>query len=225
MMRARRKFEQALVLGALLTVALLWSGCRGQLSENPPIHPNWNMDQQKRIDPQEPNKFFKDNRGMRPWTKGTVARPRRITSKNGDSHFLKNDDHYYRGYKKVVRVTQMGKEKIVTKENVFFDTLPKQITLDMNLLKRGKERFDIYCAVCHGYSGNGHGIVRLYEKTFMARNLHSDYSRNLAVGKIYHTIVNGNGKMAPLRSAIPVQDRWAIVAYVRALQLSRLSAK
>lgn len=244
MMHAPTNVKRALSTLALSCAAMFWMGCQGQLSEQPPIHPNWNMDQTTRVDPQEPNKFFKDGRGMRKPVTGkfcttkdgkeimvlsktkectnepvekqiTVARPYQIASKNRDSRFLRADKHFYKGYKMVKGIAGM--------ESQFFKTLPKQVTLNAALLKRGQERFDIYCAVCHGYSGNGRGIVTLYEKSFMPRNLHGARARGLSVGEIYKTIAEGAGKMNSLGSAIPPRDRWAIVAYVRALQLARIS--
>lgn len=224
MMRARQMYKKTrkALLYTVLVSAVVWTGCRGQLSEKPPIHPNPNMDQQKRLDPQEPSAFFKDKRAMRGLIKGTVARPLIITRKDRDSRFLKADDHLYRGYKEVTKKETFGSKVSITREKVFYAKLPKNVKLTLPLLKRGKERYDIYCAVCHSYSGNGQGVVTLYEKGFMPRNLHSARVRGMKVGEIYNVIVNGAGKMNALRSAIPVSDRWAIVAYVRALQLSRL---
>jgi len=217
---------KVLRLALILCAAFVWTGCArftgcdGMISESPPIHLNPNMDQQTRIDPQEPSKFFKDKRGARKLVAGTVARPLRISRKDRDSRFLRANDHLYRGYKTVMEKNPATGKMEPHKR--FYETLPAELSLSMALLERGRERFNIYCAACHGYGGNGRGIVRLYDDKFTIKSLHSDRSRGLAVGEIYNVIVNGSGRMNALRSAIPVKDRWAIVAYVRALQLARI---
>jgi len=86
-------------------------------------------------------------------------------------------------------------------------------------LDRGEERFDIYCAPCHGRTGEGNGMVvqRGYRQ---AQNLHLDRLRNAPAGYFYDVITNGFGVMPDYRAQIPVEDRWRIIAFVRALQLS-----
>jgi mono/diheme cytochrome c family protein len=94
-------------------------------------------------------------------------------------------------------------------------------------VERGQQRFNIYCAVCHGTDGYGNGPVnnravqRQEQKWVPAANLHSDVVRSRPDGHIFNTITNGIRNMAGYGSQIPVQDRWAIVAYLRALQLSQ----
>ena len=87
-------------------------------------------------------------------------------------------------------------------------------------LDRGEERFDIYCSPCHGRTGDGNGMVvqRGYRQ---AASYHIDRLRTIPVGYIFDVITNGFGVMPDYRTQIPVEDRWRIVAYVRALQLSR----
>ena len=98
------------------------------------------------------------------------------------------------------------------------------------MLDRGQQRFEIYCAACHGYAGAGNGLVNQRAMALAAsgaatwtsaRSLHEadvkDDAKN-PVGRIYDTITNGRGNMGPYKAQIPVQDRWAIVAYVKALQ-------
>ncbi len=94
------------------------------------------------------------------------------------------------------------------------------------LIKRGQERFLIHCAVCHGESGYGgqgeiaHGIVGRYGMIGIA-NYHEDRIRNMRDGEIFNTITNGKNTMSSYAHQIKVQDRWAIVAYIRVLQLSQ----
>jgi len=179
-------------------------GCRGQVSSKPPIHPNPNMDQQKRYDPQEPSKFFRDKRAMRSLVTGTVSRsPRKL--RKTDNHFLMANDHLYRGKVK----------------GLYAETLPKEIRLSAQLLAKGKERYGIYCTPCHGATGNGKGIISLFHtKSLIPRNLHQ--VKNLKVGQLYEAILKGKGTMVSYSSRLNVKERWAVVAYIRALQLSRI---
>ena len=92
---------------------------------------------------------------------------------------------------------------------------------------RGKQRFEIYCSACHGYSGNGDGLVNQRAMSLnasgkaawtAAKSLHDPEVKKNATGRIYDTITNGRGTMGPYRSQIPLEDRWAIVMYVKSLQ-------
>ena len=104
---------------------------------------------------------------------------------------------------------------------------PKGITVNEAALKRGKERFEIYCSACHGYAGNGDGLVNQRALSLnatgnagwtAAKSLHDPEVKKNATGRIFDTITNGRGTMGPYRSQIPVEDRWAIVMYVKTLQ-------
>ncbi len=201
-----RKIEYKVAL-LFSTLLILLSGCRGQLSDKPPVHPNPNMDQQARLDPQEPFEFFKDLRGMRPFVKGTVPRPPHKVG-DGDSQYLKADDHFYRG-------------KI---NGSYANKLPKQIKLTRDFLYKGKKKYEIYCAPCHGYNGDGKGVVTLFSKSLFPRNFHR--AKFIPVGRLFEAISEGMGKMMPrFKSQLSPEERWAIVAYIRALQLTRTSQK
>ena len=102
----------------------------------------------------------------------------------------------------------------------------------MDLLQRGRERYTIYCAVCHGQGGYGDGPVALRAAEIQAaggdaggwvapKNYHTDDMRQQPVGRIYNTIANGVRTMPAYAKQISVLDRWAIVAYVKALQRSQ----
>lgn len=98
------------------------------------------------------------------------------------------------------------------------DAFPLAVTPE--LLARGRERFDIYCSVCHGKLGDGNGMVA--QRGFRhPPTYHSDRLRQVPVGYLYDVITNGFGAMPDYSSQIPPRDRWAIIAYVRALQLSQ----
>lgn len=181
------------VVTMLCLSTLFIASCRGVTSDKPPIHVNPNMATQNKYKPYRESEFFTDKRDMRPMVDGTVARG-----------FLKDDDAYYTG-------------KI---DGLPVKTLPLQVVLDKTLLERGRGRFNIYCAPCHSQSGSGDGIVgrRLPVKP---TSLHSDYLYAQPVGHFFDAISHGIRTMPAYDKQIPESDRWAIVAYIRALQLSQ----
>ena len=182
-------------------------------SPQPRIRIFQGMADQPKIEAQDSAGVFADGRGMRPPVAEAIAR--------GE---LEKDDHYYRGY---VRGESVVDADTGQKTNKWYDGYPKQVTVDESLLNRGRERFNIYCAVCHGEDGSGQGTVhrsaeKLKEATWIPpTNLHSDTVRDQPSGQIYSTIRNGIRNMAAYGPQIPVHDRWAVVAYLRALQLSQ----
>jgi mono/diheme cytochrome c family protein len=104
---------------------------------------------------------------------------------------------------------------------VLLAKLPMPVTPE--LLQRGRERYDIYCAVCHGATGEGQGEI--VQRGFPAPpTYHSERLRNAPIGHFYDVITNGYGVMYPYASRVEPSDRWAIAAYIRALQLSRHAA-
>ena len=135
--------------------------------------------------------FFADRRGTRPLPEGTVARG-----------FLQDDDLMFTG-------------KV---NGQFVDEFPFQVT--KAVLERGQQRFNIYCAPCHGRLGLGNGMVvqRGYRHP---PSLHDDKIRSQAVGYWYDVMTNGFGAMPDYRAQVPPEDRWAIAAYIRALQYSQ----
>lgn len=182
----------ALTQIALALVAVVaFSGCRGNRSESAPIHLQQNMDFQKRYDAQEANGFFKDGRAMRPQVKGTVAR--------GE---LRESRAFYRG-------TRGGKK-----------TARIPVRINQTLLERGKERFDLYCAYCHGHAGDGKGIMVTRRITVAPTSYMEPRLLHEPIGHYFQVITNGIRNMRGLGSQIPARDRWAIAAYVRALQIA-----
>ena len=177
----------------VLTLSLFLFSCQGTISQKPPIHLVQNMDNQAKFQPQEPNPFFNDGRSMRPHVAGTVARGA-----------LYEDAHLYKG---------MNEGKLAT-------TLPME--LNGELLARGRERYDIYCSMCHGRAGFGDGIV-IRRGMIPPPSFHEERLRNVSVGHLYNVVTDGVRNMAAYKSRIAVNDRWAIAAYVRALQLSRVA--
>lgn len=183
---------------AVLAALVVLPGCRGSLSDAPPVHINPNMDRQQRFEAQEANAFFADGRAMRLPVAGTVARG-----------FLKEDVGFWEGR------TQTGS---------FVDSIPMDV--DMQLMERGRDRYDIYCSVCHGLAGDGQGIIMTGNYGFVpAPTFHSDALRAVPDGYLYDVVKNGIRTMPAYGQQVPVADRWAIVAYVRALQRSQHAAE
>ena len=180
-----------LVLGAMFAL----SSCRGMKSEKPPIMPQQNMAFQDRFNAQEENAFFADGRAMRTPVEGTVAQGK-------------------------MRGDNVGFYEGVDASGAYLEDSPVEWTKD--LLYRGKDRYDIFCSVCHGGTGDGRGIIMTGQYGYVpAPTFHSDRIRGLPDGEIYSAIANGVRNMPSYATQIPVDDRWAIVAYVRALQQSQ----
>lgn len=185
--------QRVLPFGLIVFVVLV-AGCRGTEHGQPPIHPNLNMDFQERFDPQEGNPFFADKRAMRPTVPGTIPRG-----------FLREDRAFYEG---------RGPDGSPVAR------IPVPVTRD--LLERGQERYDIYCAPCHGAAGDGQGIITTGGFGYTpAPSYHDDRLRAVTDGHMYDVIVYGIRTMPPYGSQVAVADRWAIVAYIRALQRSQ----
>ncbi len=184
--------QKTIFIVALLG-AMALAGCRGGVSEKPPIHLNPNMDDQERFEAQEANPFFADGRAMRQPVFGTVARG-----------MLKEDTRFFKGQEA---------------DGSYVLDIPVPITREFVL--RGRERYNIYCAVCHGKAGDGQGIVMAGGYGIMSIGYHNNRLRQIENGYLYDVIANGVRTMPAYGQQIPVADRWAITAYVRALQLSQ----
>lgn len=179
----------------VLFAAMVWMGCRGGSSGDPPVHLNRNMDFQKNYGPQEENPFFSDNRAMRPPVPGTVARG-----------MLREDSRFYDGR---------------NENGSYVDEIPVPMTRE--LIVRGQHRFDIFCAPCHGRTGDGEGIITAGGYGYTpAPTFHSDRLRDeMQDGYLFDVITRGIRTMPAYAHQVPVADRWAIVAYIRALQRSQ----
>lgn len=192
---------------ALIPLSIIWMA-RNQTSTEPRIHLIQDMDNQEKYKAQSANPLFADGRAMRPPVRGAIAR--------GD---LRQDDHYYRGYKVGTEIDPATNEPLP----IFFTTFPKQVKLDDQFIHRGQQRFNVYCAPCHGQDGSGNGMVNIRALELggtwvAAGNLLDDDRRSRPVGKIFETISNGIRTMPRYGDQVPEMDRWAIVAYVKALQ-------
>jgi len=187
---------------------LVFARMRATPSPNRPIHIFWDMDFQPKFKAQAPNPLFADGRAMRPPVQGSVAR--------GESYV---DTHMFEG---VV-------------DGQWATALPTSVKLDQATLERGQQRFNIYCSACHGYAGYGDGAVNQRAMELVsnvngpvngtqwvaAKSLHDETTRHQPMGQLFNTITHGIRNMAGYGAQISVDDRWAIAAYVKALQFSQ----
>ena len=178
----------------VLVVSVL--GFRGTIFTQPPIDifPEWafpSMENQPKFRPQSKSEFFADGRSDRTPPAHTVARG-----------MLRAEDHRYR-----------GKDTA----GAFAPGLPAGLPVDLDFLQRGRDRYQIYCSPCHGATGDGNGITKRYGMG-ATPTYHDPRLRSMPEGEIFNTITNGKNTMLPYADKISPDDRWAVVAYVRALQ-------
>jgi cytochrome c553 len=168
------------------------------------------MQDQPKMKPFRATTFFRDGLSSRPPVEGTVPRG-----------FLRSDTEFFTGKKSKTTTLPSTTPVSASSASAFPDdleVLPIPVTQDV--VSRGRERFEIFCAVCHGLTGNGDGMIvrRGFRR---AASFHDDRLRQAPVGHFFDAITNGWGAMPSYAPQISVQDRWAIVAYIRALQLSQ----
>ena len=203
-----------IVLGLMVAggAALLALGPRGRARTEPPWELFPDMDRQPKIKYQTPTRFFADGRSARPPVPGTLPMGFRIPkSAPRDAGAPGVEPHPRFGGGAGYGLTgRMGDR--------WGDGFPMRV--DVGMLKRGRARFEIFCAVCHGRAGLGNGVSGELGLVGIA-NLQERRVREMADGQIFHTIGAGKNAMKAYGDKVPVADRWAIVAYVRALQLSQ----
>jgi mono/diheme cytochrome c family protein len=212
------RFASCLLLGA---VCLLASACRRDMQDQP------------KMKPYRSTVFFKDGLSTRPPIEGTVARG-----------FLKTDTEFFTGKKAgkaggspaaSPALTPAGPQPAAANRSAGASASASQgaaaypddveifpIPVTKEVVHRGKERYEIFCSACHGFTGNGDGMIvrRGFRR---AASFNDDRLRQAPVGHFFDAITNGWGAMPSYAPQIPAQDRWAIVAYIRALQLSQQS--
>ncbi len=188
-----RYFLLIFVLAAVLVAAI--AGGRGSISRNRPISVFPDMDKQWKLLPQKDAEFFADGRSSRQPVAGTIAR-----------------GTPYQDWP-----VNTGRVAGLTN---FVDNIPVPVT--EQLLARGKQRFNINCSPCHGEQADGNGITKKLGVMPTVANLHDKRIVELPDGEIFNTITYGKGLMGAYGANVVVQDRWAIIAYLRALQLSKL---
>ena len=190
---------------AAISFAGVLAGCRGQTSKETPIVGIRNMYDQPKYVLQSESDFFDDGRTMRPLVPDTVSREREVDIRIAEGRTEDNT-----GYVLTVPDSFVKQR---------YGTWDKMVT-------RGRERFNIYCSPCHDMTGSGHGTIQKHAvltgaTAFAPPTFHQERIRHMPDGQLFATISNGKNNMPAYGPQISVEDRWAIVSYVRALQLSQ----
>jgi mono/diheme cytochrome c family protein len=212
-----RGFLLIFVLFGIALVAIF--GFRGQKSTGSPIEVFPDMVRQPKIRAQAPSNFFADGRGSRLPINGTVpigyelpkAEPAAISTPTANASaprpqlaFSEGSDYFDTG--------KMGDQ--------WGTGIPEGLGVNPALMQRGRERFNITCAMCHGATAAGNGVTKSYGLTTVV-SLQDERIRKMADGEIFNTITNGKNTMMPYGPNLTVSDRWAVIAYLRALQRSQ----
>jgi mono/diheme cytochrome c family protein len=194
-----------LVTAFVLVLAVSILGFRGSRSTNPPpdVFPEWlfpGMKRQAKYKPQGASPFFADGRADRLPPAGTVP-----SGFGPAGQPLRDDPRLF-----------LGRDA----DGAFVRGFPAAVTVDMRLMERGRDRYLIYCSPCHGAVGDGNGVTKRYGMG-ATPSYHDDRLRAMAEGEIFNVITNGKPpayNMSPYADKLAPEDRWAVVAYVRALQ-------
>ena len=213
-----RFFFLAMILGGVLVVGVF--GFRGHKFSGTPVEVFPDMDRQSRVNAQSRASFFADGVGTRSPVAGTLPMGYAIPAEavaDGqavDDGFSLPDSYFNSGL--------IGE--------YYGDGLPEEIVDHETLLARGEERYGIYCAICHGATGDGEGVVANFGMMRPVANLHQPQFSDPTNpqfrpdGELFEIITKGRGRMGAYGGAIRAGDRWAIIAYLRALQGAAKSA-
>ena len=194
-----------LAVCVLATVGVL--GFRGSHFRKPPLYVFPDMERQPKLRPQTANGFFDNGLGSRLPVAGTVARSQPI--RVGDKLvYAWQDSAVTTGF--------------ITGTTNFVEVNPLPVTDE--LLQRGEQVFNINCAACHSKLGDGKGVPNRIGAMAVVANLHDKRIVELTDGELFNTVSYGKGLMQGYAANLPIQDRWATIAYLRALQLSLLGA-
>jgi len=196
-----------LLIVATAAAGFTMFGIPGHLSRKPPLEVFPDMDRQAKLRPAQPFDFFTNGLSSQLPPAGTVVRSAPIETANGEIY----------AYQDVPFNT--GR---VTGTTNFVETNPMRVTASS--LQRGRGQFDIYCAPCHGATGDGNGITKKLGVMLAVANLHDKRIVEMTDGELFNTITRGKGLMGAYGATVTAEDRWAIVAYTRALELSRLGS-
>jgi mono/diheme cytochrome c family protein len=190
---------------ALVTVGVL--GKRGDLSRRRPIQIFPDMKRQAKLRPQAANGFFANGITSQLPPPGTIAQEQPLRLGNQEIYSFEDAP------------VNTGRATGTTN---FVEVNPLPVTAP--LLERGQRQFNIHCAPCHGQTGEGNGITKKIGAMAVVANLHDKRIVQLTDGELFHTVGYGKGVMQGYAGQLAREDRWAVVAYLRALQLSRLGA-
>src|SRR5215831_9375345 len=199
-----RYFLAILVVSTVAIVGIL--GFRGSHFRKPPLYIFPDMEWQLKLRPQKPNAFFPNGLSSQLPVAGTIARSAPIQTANGPVYPYEDAP------------VNTGR---ITGTTNFVEINPLPITAA--LLKRGQQRFTINCSPCHGQLADGNGITKKIGAMPVVANLHEARMVKMPDGELFYVITNGRNTMGAYGPNVTVEDRWAIVAYLRALQFSQLA--
>ena len=200
-----RYFIAIFALCAVATGGIL--GFRGSHFRKPPLYIFPDMEWQLKLRPQKPNAFFPNGLSSQLPVAGTIARSAPIQTATGPVYPYA-DAPVNTGW--------------ITGTTNFVEINPLPITAA--LLKRGQQRFTINCSPCHGQLADGNGITKKIGAMLTVANLHDKRMVEMTDGELFYVITNGRNLMGAYGANVTVEDRWAIIAYLRALQLSQLGS-
>jgi cytochrome c553 len=190
-------------------------GLQGKMSRKPPTELFPDMDRQAKLRPMEPNHFFANGISSQLPQAGTVSRG---NTEDGRSQKISTADGEVYSFED--SAVNTGR---VSGSTNFVENNP--LPMSLALIERGHDRFDIACAPCHGRLGDGNGITKKLNLMPAVANLHDKRIVTMTDGEIFNTITHGKSTMGAVGPILATQDRWAVIAYLRALQLSRLGTK
>jgi mono/diheme cytochrome c family protein len=200
-----RYFVTILFVSILAVVGLL--GFRGSHSRKPSLYIFPDMEWQPKLRPQKPNNFFPNGISSQPPIPGTIPRGTPIQTRTGEVYPYED--------------SPVNTGRVVGATN-FVELNPMAITAE--LLNRGQQRFTINCSPCHGGLADGNGITKKIGAMLVVANLHDKRIVEMPDGELFYVISNGRNNMLSYGANITVEDRWAIIAYLRALQLAQLGS-
>ena len=196
-----------LVIVAMTAAAFTIVGIPGHLSRKPPLEVFPDMDRQAKLRPAQPFDFFTNGLTSQMPPAGTVARSAPVETANGAVY----------SYQEV----SFNSGRVTGTTNF---VVLNPLVVNAAMLQRGRAQFDIYCTPCHGALGDGNGITKKIGAMPAVISLHDKRIIDMTDGEIFNTVTHGKGLMGAYGGTIAPQDRWAIIAYTRALQLSWLGS-
>jgi len=193
------------IFGLCVVATMLVLGPRGRHFRKTPLYIFPDMERQLKLRPQKDNTFFTNGISSQLPVAGTIPRDEPVKVGDKEVYAFENSP------------VNTGRVPGTTN---FIENIPVPVT--HALMARGQQRFQINCSPCHGATAEGTGITKKIGAMAVVANLHDKRIVELPDGEIFHVITNGRNLMGAYGPNVTVEDRWAIVAYLRALQLARL---
>lgn len=195
-----------IIFGFICVTVVAILGLRGTKSTKPPLYIFPDMVWQSKYKPQGENQFFADQRDARPVVPGTVVRG-----------YGWNIPEVFSSDLEFMPAENPGLFSGKNQNGEWLEEFP--IEVNHELMELGQKKFNTFCYLCHGKSGDGNGITKQYGMV-ATPSYHDERLIKMAHGEIFDTITNGKGQMGAYGSKLSPKERWAVIAYVRALQFA-----